>query len=273
MTKQNVKEDIIEIYTQCCEAAAAGADIPETDDMIKIRNQIIDYEAGRIADYINERGLTQTTYWEEPDYYAAKHEFNGVDFDSVASGVDLSCNINEFINYHVFDELALADQHRAIKCLFGIEELIEPLGLTILCKINDSGDEEGQLDIPREECVIGNLAIMSAEDWKKLEDSNWDASENSDLVWHDVYNYVSGTMANIIEDLQDEIDSWFQNSMSLLLEVNEYEDSETFDAAAAAVLELFNKTGLTDDTYDVIQDGIQPLVEALLDERADQLED
>ena len=202
---------------------------------LKAANDILtDYTLKTWGVYFDKNEFHTTCYNESPSYYATIKEWRG---NKIKSGEDL-CEESYILFWEAWDmgvHYNEVDQQRFTELL---PNNAEELGLTILCPHTKSKNSwsDGKLDIPEEEIEWGNTKILSEEDWDKCYDL--DLCNYTDLVWHEVSYFITESIVNVFQAIDDDLE-WWNGEDGVLSEIEEmFNDSDFALQSHLAIFEI-----------------------------------
>jgi hypothetical protein len=202
---------------------------------LKAANDILtDYTLKTWGEFFDKNEFHTTSYNESPSYYASYKEWRG---NSIESSDDL-CDESYILFWEawdMFDYYHKLDQQRFTELL---PNYAESIGVTILCDFTKGKNSwsDGTLNIPEEEIRWGNTKILSEEDWDKCYDLT--LGDYTDLVWHEVSNFITGSIVNVFESIDDEL-AWWNGEDGVLSEIEEmFNDSDFALQSHLAIFEI-----------------------------------
>lgn len=209
MSKTDIAKSIVEVFAVLDKRFAHERpfNVPETETAERLVEQLVKLEAERIADYIVQNEIQETSYWDTPDYYASMVEFRGQeiyrDSEFQEFAVDLSgiCGSFDF-------EYNLKTRYGINNALVDAEFCAEH-DITVLCELREEGQgfqARTWLDVSNDLIYVGSAALLSEEDWAKVRDVEFD--EYSNLVISEVENWIFNTVLNIMNDIDEELEGW-----------------------------------------------------------------
>lgn len=202
---------------------------------LKAANDILtNYTLKTWGEYLDKTDFQDTSYCESPSYYATTKEWRG---NKIEDHDDL-CDEAYILFWEAW---AMSDYYHQLDHQRFTELLpryAEELGVTILCEyeIPKNAWTNGKLNLPESEIVWGNTAILSEEDWEKCQDAG--IEQYTDLVWHDVHYFVTESIINVFEAIDDELD-WWNGEDGVIYEIEEmFNDSEFALQTHLAIFEI-----------------------------------
>ena len=233
----------------------------------KVHDEVTAHEVAKLAREI-ESSFYKHPLCEAPSYYFGG-EFRGENYThALFKKVD-----QELANELFWQELGMCEYWMDQDVIEGIRsipnDLAEEYDLTILCDTKEGDHGWLGLDLPDNELFVGNLKIMSQEDWQKLEDADYDWNENSNLAWHEVCYTAECTMFNLCTELDERLDYWlgsasdgYDDSDGLLGRLQHLHDDE--DTRLQALIAAGEMINAWNNKHRSIADRMEVMHNALL---------
>jgi hypothetical protein len=184
---------------------------------LKAANDILtDYTLKTWGEFFDKNEFHTTSYNESPSYYASYQDWRG---NKIKSDEDL-CEESYILFWEAWgmlDYYHKLDQQRFTELL---PNNAESIGVTILCEyeIPKNNWSDGKLNLPESEIVWGNTAILSEEDWDKCQEA--EIEQYTDLVWHDVCYFITESIVNVFQAIDDDLE-WWNGDDGVLSEIEE----------------------------------------------------
>ena len=209
MSRTDIAKSIVEVFTVLDKRFAHERpfNVPETETAERLVEQLVKLEAERIADYIVQNEIQETSYWDRPDYYAHMVEFRGQEIYRDSEFQKFACELSEICGSFEFAGNLIT--RNGINNALVDAEFCAEHDITVLCELRE--DDQGflartVLDVSDDLIYFGSEALLSEEDWAKVHDVEF--NEYSNLVINEVENWIFNTVLNIMNDVDEELEEW-----------------------------------------------------------------
>lgn len=259
MAKQSWAAKLLaDFYTQSSKNHPLDSDQYQSRSLLSaVDSLIVDRTLKGFGDWFDKNEFSESSYSENPSYYATTREFRG---NKIQSADDL-CD-EAYILYHeawnMTEYWLEVHQKRFVEIL---PDYAEEFGIKILCP-HTTDKYTNVLTIPESEIYWGNTAILTEEDWDKCSEKiDYDGVESyTDLVVNDVSYYVVESIINVFEEIDEELE-WWNGSNGVLESVESMLNDENFRLQALmAVKEITDAVNQKTSGWDRRVKKIQNIV-------------